>query len=118
MITVLIFSLATGAMALTRDRGWVYLTVMRFIVGVGVVGVAAVDIASPAGVCAGCETRLDQRAVDRPGAGRGVAGRDLCHLSRRCRRLARALRVPRHNVCHRQRMAAGARALGIAVATT
>ena len=44
MITVLMFSLATGAMALTPDRGWVYLTVMRFIVGVGVVGVAAVDM--------------------------------------------------------------------------
>jgi putative MFS transporter len=44
MITVLMFSFATGAMALTPDRGWVYLTVMRFIVGVGVVGVAAVDM--------------------------------------------------------------------------
>ncbi|HEY2537947.1 MAG TPA: MFS transporter [Stellaceae bacterium] len=44
MITVLMFSVATGAMALTPDRGWVYLTVMRFIVGVGVVGVAAVDM--------------------------------------------------------------------------
>jgi MFS transporter, putative metabolite:H+ symporter len=31
-------------MALTPDRGWIYLTVMRFIVGVGVVGVAAVDM--------------------------------------------------------------------------
>jgi len=38
------FSLATGAMALTPDRGWIYLTVMRFIVGIGVVGVAAVDM--------------------------------------------------------------------------
>ena len=44
MITVLTFSLATGAMALTPDRGWVYLAVMRFIVGFGVVGVAAVDM--------------------------------------------------------------------------
>jgi MFS transporter, putative metabolite:H+ symporter len=44
MITVLTFSLATGAMALTPDRGWVYLAIMRFIVGVGVVGVAAVDM--------------------------------------------------------------------------
>jgi MFS family permease len=42
MITVLTFSLAT--MALTPDRGWVYLAVMRFIVGFGVVGVAAVDM--------------------------------------------------------------------------
>jgi putative MFS transporter len=44
LITVLTFSLATGAMALTPDHGWIYLTVMRFIVGLGVVGVAAVDM--------------------------------------------------------------------------
>jgi MFS transporter, putative metabolite:H+ symporter len=44
LITILTFSFATGAMALTPDRGWIYLTVMRFIVGVGVVGVAAVDM--------------------------------------------------------------------------
>lgn len=44
MITILMFSLATGAMALTPDRGWAYLAVMRFIVGFGVVGVAAVDM--------------------------------------------------------------------------
>jgi Sugar (and other) transporter len=44
MMTVLTFSLATGAMALTPDRGWLYLAVMRFIVGFGVVGVAAVDM--------------------------------------------------------------------------
>jgi putative MFS transporter len=44
MITILTFSLATGAMALTPERGWVYLAVMRFIVGFGVVGVAAVDM--------------------------------------------------------------------------
>jgi MFS transporter, putative metabolite:H+ symporter len=44
MITVLMFSLATGAMALTPEGGWVYLVAMRFTVGVGVVGVAAVDM--------------------------------------------------------------------------
>ena len=44
MITILMFSLATGAMALTPDHGWLYLAVMRFIVGFGVVGVAAVDM--------------------------------------------------------------------------
>lgn len=44
MITILMFSLATGAMALTPERGWLYLAVMRFIVGFGVVGVAAVDM--------------------------------------------------------------------------
>ena len=44
MITILMFSLATGAMALTPEGGWVYLAVMRFIVGFGVVGVASVDM--------------------------------------------------------------------------
>lgn len=44
MITILLFSLATGAMALTPERSWIFLTVMRFIVGLGVVGVAAVDL--------------------------------------------------------------------------
>jgi putative MFS transporter len=44
MITILTFSLATGAMALTPEGDWLYLTVMRFIVGFGVVGVAAVDM--------------------------------------------------------------------------
>jgi MFS transporter, putative metabolite:H+ symporter len=44
MITILMFSLATGAMALTPEGGWLYLAVMRFIVGFGVVGVASVDM--------------------------------------------------------------------------
>lgn len=44
MITILMFSFATGAMALTPEGGWLYLAVMRFIVGFGVVGVAAVDM--------------------------------------------------------------------------
>src|SRR3984957_15334363 len=44
IITILMLSLATGAMALTPEGGWIYLAVMRFIVGFGVVGVAAVDI--------------------------------------------------------------------------
>jgi MFS transporter, putative metabolite:H+ symporter len=44
MITILMFSLATGAMALTPEHGWLYLAVARFIVGFGVVGVAAVDM--------------------------------------------------------------------------
>jgi MFS transporter, putative metabolite:H+ symporter len=44
LVTVLMFSFATGAMALTPDRGWIYLAVMRFIVGVGAVGVATVDM--------------------------------------------------------------------------
>jgi putative MFS transporter len=44
IITILMFSFATGAMALTPERGWLYLAVMRFIVGFGVVGVASVDM--------------------------------------------------------------------------
>jgi MFS transporter, putative metabolite:H+ symporter len=44
MITILTFSLATGAMAFAPERGWIFLTVMRFIVGFGVCGMAAVDL--------------------------------------------------------------------------
>jgi putative MFS transporter len=44
MMTVLIFSLGTGAMALTPTRGWVFLAVMRFVVGLGVGGMPAVDL--------------------------------------------------------------------------
>ncbi len=44
MITILTFSLATGLMALTPERGWVFLAVMRFIVGLGVGGLATADL--------------------------------------------------------------------------
>ncbi|HML11337.1 MAG TPA: MFS transporter [Stellaceae bacterium] len=44
IIMILALSLATGAMALTPEGDWLYLAVMRFIVGFGVVGVAAVDL--------------------------------------------------------------------------
>ena len=44
IVTILMLSLATGAMALTPEGDWLYLVIMRFIVGFGVVGVAAVDI--------------------------------------------------------------------------
>jgi putative MFS transporter len=44
MMTILTFSLATGLMALTPERGWIFLTVMRFIVGFGVGGFFAVDM--------------------------------------------------------------------------
>ena len=44
MITILTFSIATGLMALTPERGWVFLAVMRFIVGLGVGGLAAADL--------------------------------------------------------------------------
>jgi MFS transporter, putative metabolite:H+ symporter len=43
--TALNFSLATGIMALTPDQGgWIFLTVFRFFVGVGVSGLIAVDL--------------------------------------------------------------------------
>jgi MFS transporter, putative metabolite:H+ symporter len=44
MITVLMFSIATGLMAAAPHRGWIYLTIMRFIVGFGVTGMATVDL--------------------------------------------------------------------------
>ncbi len=44
MITILTFSLATGLMALTPERSWIFLVVMRFIVGLGVGGLAAADL--------------------------------------------------------------------------
>ena len=40
IITVLTFSIATGLMALTPGQGWGYLVAMRFIVGLGVGGMA------------------------------------------------------------------------------
>jgi MFS transporter, putative metabolite:H+ symporter len=44
MTTVLTFSLATGIMALAPVRGWFFLAAMRFIVGLGVGGMAAADL--------------------------------------------------------------------------
>jgi putative MFS transporter len=42
--TVLNFSIATGALALTPDHGWIYLSIFRFFVGFGVAGLYAVDL--------------------------------------------------------------------------
>jgi putative MFS transporter len=42
--TVLNFSLATGLLYFTPDNGWVYLTFMRFFVGLGVGGLYCVDL--------------------------------------------------------------------------
>jgi MFS transporter, putative metabolite:H+ symporter len=44
MTTILTFSLATGMMALTPERSWIFLAVMRFVVGLGVGGMAAADL--------------------------------------------------------------------------
>lgn len=44
MATVLNFSIATGAMAVTPDGGWMWLAVCRLIVGLGVTGLYSVDI--------------------------------------------------------------------------
>ncbi len=45
ILTVLNFSLATGAMALTPEHGWLFLSICRFFVGMGVTGLYTVDIA-------------------------------------------------------------------------
>src|SRR5476649_2566293 len=42
--TVLNFSAATGLLYFTPDNGWVYLTIMRFFVGLGVGGLYCVDL--------------------------------------------------------------------------
>lgn len=41
---ILVFSLATGAMALAPDGGWWFLAIGRFIVGAGVAGVAVIAL--------------------------------------------------------------------------
>lgn len=41
--TALNFSIATGIMAFTPDRDWIFLTIFRFFVGFGVSGLFAVD---------------------------------------------------------------------------
>jgi len=45
ILTVLNFSIATGAMAFTPDGGWLFLAICRFFVGMGVTGLYTVDIA-------------------------------------------------------------------------
>ena len=43
-LTILNFSLATGALYFTPDGGWIYLTLIRTIVGFGVGGLYCVDL--------------------------------------------------------------------------
>ena len=45
ILTVLNFSAATGAMALTPENGWLFLSICRFFVGMGVTGLYTVDVA-------------------------------------------------------------------------
>lgn len=45
ILTVLNFSIATGAMAFTPEQGWLFLSICRFFVGMGVTGLYTVDIA-------------------------------------------------------------------------
>ena len=44
ILTVLNFSVPTGLMALTPDHGWLFLSVCRFFVGLGVTGLYTVDV--------------------------------------------------------------------------
>ncbi|MFI4983017.1 MAG: MFS transporter, partial [Nevskiales bacterium] len=44
ILTVLNFSVPTGLMALTPEHGWLFLSVCRFFVGMGVTGLYTVDI--------------------------------------------------------------------------
>ncbi len=45
ILTVLNFSIATGAMAFTPEYGWLFLSICRFFVGMGVTGLYTVDVA-------------------------------------------------------------------------
>ena len=45
IITVLTFSIPSGLMYFTPEGGWIYLSCMRFIVGVGVGGLYTIDLA-------------------------------------------------------------------------
>jgi hypothetical protein len=44
MMIILTLSFATGVMALAPENGWIFIATMRFIVGLGVGGLAAVDL--------------------------------------------------------------------------
>ena len=44
ILTVLNFSIPTGLMALTPEQGWLFLSICRFFVGLGVTGLYTVDV--------------------------------------------------------------------------
>ena len=44
MAGILMFSLATGALALAPDGGWWYIALLRLVVGAGVAGVAVIAV--------------------------------------------------------------------------
>ena len=44
MMMILTLSIATGVMALAPENGWLFIAAMRFIVGLGVGGLGAVDV--------------------------------------------------------------------------
>ena len=92
--TVLNFSIATGLLYFTPDNGWIYLTVMRFFVGLGVGGLYCVDLplvqefmpSSKRGWVGGIVTCVIPLGVGRR-RGAGFAGR--------FRRMAAAVRARR-----------------------
>ena len=44
MAGIILFSLATGALALAPDGGWWYIALLRLLVGAGVAGVAVIAV--------------------------------------------------------------------------
>jgi len=76
MTTVLLFSLGSGAMALTPHGAWMYLVCMRFVVGLGVGGMLVVDLpligeflpASKRGLVSGLSTAMLPAGVILAGA--------------------------------------------------
>ena len=81
--TVLNFSLATGAMALTPHGAWIYLVICRFLVGLGVTGPLLGRHHAGAGIRAGRQAWLADRTDHDDAAGRRAAGGISRRLSQR-----------------------------------
>ena len=86
---VLNVSIATGAMALTPEGGWIYLVVCRFFVGFAVTGLYSVDITLMQEFSAGQQARLVHRDHDDDAAGGLIAGSAAGRVCRTLYRLAR-----------------------------